>query len=71
MPIFIKALRGGDWWSRRDAANALGLIGPAAASALPALQEALFDLDETVRSAAAAAIEQIRGRKKAAECASP
>jgi HEAT repeat protein len=65
MAIFIKALQGGDWWSRCDAANALGLMGPAARPALPALQETLFDLDESVRSAAAEALKRVRAEQGA------
>ena len=40
---------------------ALGKLGKAATSALPALEEATADQDPAVRQAAAAAIKQIKG----------
>jgi len=60
IPIFVKALRSAIAWQRRDAIHALGRMGPAAKEAVPALEELLYDLDKSVRSAAAEAIEEIR-----------
>jgi HEAT repeat protein len=46
---------------RRYAAEALGKMGSEAMAAVPALEEALKDPDERVRSEAARALELIRG----------
>ena len=45
---------------RSAAAEALGLIGPGAASAVPTLQKALQDGDQSVREAAAEALKKIQ-----------
>jgi hypothetical protein len=50
------------WAIRLNAANALGRIGPPAATAVPALREALKDPDARVRSSAAAALGRIQGK---------
>jgi HEAT repeat protein len=44
---------------RKQAAIALGEMGPAAKAAVPALRDALLDKDEGVQAAAAAALEKI------------
>jgi HEAT repeat protein len=44
---------------RREAARALGRIGPGAAAALPALQAARRDPSDAVREAAAGAESQV------------
>ena len=62
MGLSVKALSRGDWWSRRDAAVALGRMGAAASSAAPALGALAFDHDSAVRAAAAEALRKIRGR---------
>ena len=49
---------------RREAARALGRIGPAAESALPALVAARSDPSESVREAAAAAVVQLTASAK-------
>ena len=49
--------------ARAVSARALGLIGAAARTALPALKEALGDTDRSVHDAAAEAIERIEGQK--------
>ena len=64
MDLFIEALHGGEGWSRRDAADILGDLGPAAKGAIPALQELRFDdCDRSVRDAAASALRRILGNK--------
>ena len=62
MDIFVKALDRGDWWKRRDAAEALGRMGPAAKDAVGALLRLEYDTDATVRTAALEAVRKIRGR---------
>jgi HEAT repeat protein len=49
---------------RAAAAWALGEIGPPAAAAVPALEKALADQEETVRKSAAEALKKIRGDKE-------
>jgi HEAT repeat protein len=44
---------------RAGAANALGVLGPAAKAAVPALKKALKDEDEKVRQSAAVALKAI------------
>ncbi|MDY3558918.1 HEAT repeat domain-containing protein [Gemmata sp. JC673] len=51
----------GDSDVRENAAGALGMFGKAAISALPALESALQDKAENVRSEAAAALQKVRG----------
>ena len=45
---------------RREAVTALGMIGPAAADALPALESLASDPDPQLRARAAAAVRAIR-----------
>jgi HEAT repeat protein len=45
---------------RADAAEALGNMGPAAKSALPALRQALTDEDDQVRSTAEEALRKVQ-----------
>lgn len=49
---------------RQGAAEALGILGPSAKEALPALQKATSDTNDDVREAALAAIKQISGKEK-------
>jgi hypothetical protein len=49
-----------DWMTRKDAADALGELGPLAQEAIPALMIALEDEKKDVRQAAAKALEKIR-----------
>jgi len=46
-----------------NAARALGLMGPVAKDAVPALRGGLRDPDESVRSAAAEALQTIEPRR--------
>jgi HEAT repeat protein len=46
---------------RRQAAGALGSIGPGARAAIPALKAALHDPEAGVREAAAAALAAVEG----------
>ena len=48
-----------DWMSRKDAADALGELGPMAQEAIPALEIALEDERKDVREAAAKTLEKI------------
>jgi HEAT repeat protein len=59
IPVFTEALSDSREHVRAEVANALGDIGPAAKSALPALRQATKDEFAEVREAAKAAIEQI------------
>jgi HEAT repeat protein len=61
VPLLVAGLADSFPPVRHGAAEALGNLGPAAKPALPALQAALNDKDEGVRSAAAKAIAAIRG----------
>ena len=61
MGLFVKALDRGDGWSRRDAADALGRIGPAAKDAIGALLRLEYDTDGSVRAAALEAVRRMRG----------
>ena len=47
--------------ARRGAAEALGRLGPLAKKTVPALEKAMGDEDESIRQAAAAAVQSIRG----------
>jgi HEAT repeat protein len=55
----IAALKAEDAETRAVAARSLGILGPKADSAIPALKEALEDPDARVRSEAAAALEMV------------
>jgi HEAT repeat protein len=59
VPVLIRGLGESEVKYRRGAAKALGKFGPLAKSALPALQQALHDEDETVRKASAEALKAI------------
>ena len=59
LPVLIKALENEKAFVRSEAASTLGLIGPPAKEALPALKKAASDSDETVAKAAAEAIDKI------------
>ena len=59
VPALALALRDQDAFVRRDAAHALGRIGPEARPATPALVAALKDKNLGVRQAAAKALKQI------------
>ncbi len=59
IPVFTEALSDSREHVRAEVASALGDIGPAAESALPALREATKDEFVEVREAAKAAIEKI------------
>ncbi len=56
----IQAFQDDDWEVRRNAAYALGEIGPEAKGAVPALIQAFQDDDWEVRNSAAYALRQIR-----------
>ena len=64
MPKVIAALADQDPRIRRQAAETLGLYGPAARSALPALWQALHDDDSEVRLHASEAIMNIKAESK-------
>ena len=66
MPALIEALKDDDNEVRRNAASALGRIGPAAEAAVPALIEALKDDDNEVRRNAAFALGRIGPAAEAA-----
>jgi HEAT repeat protein len=54
-----RALKLPDPRVRREAAVALGMLGPAAASAVPDLKEIANDQDESVRQAVSEALQKI------------
>lgn len=56
---FVQALKSDNAAVRRHAACVLGIMGPAARGAAPALAEALEDEDSTVRRCAARALGRI------------
>lgn len=60
VPVLIAGLEHPNAEHRREAAAALGLLGPLAQPAIPALKEAARDADEGVRAAATAALEAVR-----------
>jgi len=64
IPKLIAAMADEDARIRRQAAETLGIYGPAARSALPALRQALRDDDGEVRLYAAEAILSIKSGKK-------
>ena len=63
-PSRFSTITGAPRWARIPSAStrAEKSIGPAAANALPALEEATKDGDPTVRSHAVAAVGQVRGK---------
>jgi len=64
VPAIVPYLDDPDWHRRREAADALGVIGPPARAALPALRTAMADKDRNLRFAAAQAIWHISGDAK-------
>jgi HEAT repeat protein len=60
IPILMAGLSDNSTLIRTGAAEALGVLGPKASDALPALQKAMNDDDKAVRDAAAKAVHQIR-----------
>ncbi len=61
--IFIKYLKYNDAEGRKGFADLLGMIGPAAKDAIPALIKALKDEDKDVRKAAQSALKKIKAEK--------
>lgn len=59
MPQLTRALDDEAEWVRRNAVEALGNIGPAAAEAVPALHKTLDDEECYARANAAVALERI------------
>ena len=59
VPGLMRSLEDPDWPARLEAAQTLGLIGPAAREAVPALRQALRDSKESVRIRAAEALTAI------------
>jgi HEAT repeat protein len=62
VPALSKTLKDHDPFVRRDAAIALGKLGPAAASAKPALSDLLKDRNQGVKKAATEALKKIEAR---------
>ncbi len=60
VPVLTAGLEHPSAEHRREAAAALGLLGPLARAAVPALEKATRDADESVRAAATAALEAVR-----------
>jgi len=60
VPDLVKLLRNGNLLQRRNAALALGFLGPAAWSALPELAKAIKDSDDLLREKAREAVKKIR-----------
>jgi HEAT repeat protein len=62
IPVLVELLRFGNVQDRKLAATTLGLIGPTAADALPAIREAAdFDDDESVARVAMRVLDEIEG----------
>jgi len=59
VPALAEALRDRDVFVRRDAALALGRLGPEAQQAVPYLVPVLRDRDRAVRKASAQALKKI------------
>jgi HEAT repeat protein len=59
VPALAGALRDENYYVRRDAAAALGKMGPAARLAAPSLVAALNDKERSVRKAAAEALKKV------------
>jgi HEAT repeat protein len=66
VPPLVKALREGDRRARAEAAEELGLIGPAAAAALPALRAAGKGADARARVSASLALARIDPKEEGA-----
>ena len=64
MPALTETLQDAEWSVRRQAALALGQIGPAARTALPSLQKLRSDHDKLVRKAAEEAVSKIVVKKQ-------
>ena len=62
LPILQQALQSPDAWTRRQAARSLGSLGPAAATAIGALNAAARDADQSVRDHAKEAIMKIQAK---------
>jgi HEAT repeat protein len=62
LPVLLSALKEKDPWTRRQAAIQLGVLGPAANEAVPALTPALQDSAPEVRSAVTEALKQIQAK---------
>lgn len=62
----LAELRSSDHLAREEAANALGMLGPAARGAVPALREATHDPESAVRNATANALGKLRGSARPA-----
>jgi HEAT repeat protein len=60
VPALTEALRSEPWTVQRQAAIALGRIGPEARAALPALERLRNDENRPLREAVREAIRQIR-----------
>jgi len=67
VPPLLAALKGQEAAERADAAEELGLIGPAARSAVAALTEALRDAEGRVQIAAAGALARIDPKNEKAQ----
>jgi HEAT repeat protein len=61
--VLIDVLKNGDKWVRFHTAETLGLMGPAAKDAVPALVDLLKDKDQDVRDAAKEALKKIQAAK--------
>jgi hypothetical protein len=61
VPALVELLHDSEWTVRRQAAAALGELGPAARDAVPELKKLTADKDSLVRKAAAAAVKKIGG----------
>jgi HEAT repeat protein len=66
VPVLIEALTDKDSYVRRHAAIDLGLIGMSAKGAIPALEKATKDENESVREQATEALKLIRSSMKEA-----
>ena len=61
VPYIIPLLKDDDWEMRRGAAGTLGMLGPEAKDAVPALTKALNDPNPAVRMKAEEALKKIKG----------
>jgi HEAT repeat protein len=67
VPHMIELLNDDNWEMRRGAAWILGMVGPEAEDAVPALTEALKDPNPVVRHKAAESLKKIHGEKGESE----